>query len=204
MSEQTIIKAEKALNNENMREFLSNLFDTEQVALVRIKFVDNDIVTEQIIANKTNQELRSMFEDDEVAGKVEHIDNLALIGLDNGTTMTFLKQDYFWYFKRPRRLNSLFATEVKEKPKKQAPVEVRINIACGTKKDGKIENIECLTGNEKELVNFINEQYTNRLLRSFFKDRIVFNIAYESEEELNDEGMWFTFDELKEGGIIEV
>lgn len=204
MSEQMTINAEKALNNENMREFLSNLFDTEQVALVQIKFVGNDIATKQIIANKMNQELRSMFEDDEIAGKVEQIDNLALIGLDNGTTMTFLKQDYFWYFKRPRRLNSLFATEVKEKPQKQTPVEVRINIACGTKKDGKIENIECLTGNEKELVNFINEQYTNRLLRSFFKDRIVFNIAYESEEELNDEGMWFTFDELKEGGIIEV
>ena len=198
MSEQTIIKAEKALNNENMKEFLSNLFGTEQVALV------DDIATENIIANTTLQELRSIFEEDEIAEKVEQVDNLALVGLDSGTIMTFLAKDYFWYFKRPRRLNSLFAAEVKEKPKKQAPVEVRINIACGTKKDGKIENIECLTGNEKELVNFINEQYTNRLLRSFFKDRIVFNIAYESEEELNDEGMWFTFDELKEGGIIEV
>lgn len=204
MSEQLTINAEKALNNENMKEFLSNLFDTEQVAFVQVKFVDDDIVTKQIIANKTYQELRSIFEDDEVAGKVEQIDNLALIGLDNGTTMTFLKQDYFWFFKKPRRLNSLFATEVKEKPKKQAPAELKINIACGTKKDGKIENIEYLTGNEKELVKFINEQYANRLLRSFFKDKIVFNIAYESEEELNDEDMWFTFDELKEGGIIEV
>ena len=77
-----------------------------------------------------------------------------------------------------------------------------MNIAL--KKDGKIENIKYLTGNEKELVKFINEQYTERLLRSFFKDTIVFNIAYSSEEELEDQDMWFTFDELKEGGIIEV
>ena len=199
MSEQTIINAEKALNNENMREFLSNLFDTEQVALV-----ETDTVDGCILSTVSSQGLRSIFEDDEVAAKVENVRQLALFGLDSAVTMRFLKQDYFWYFKRPRRLNSLFAAEVKEKPKKQTPVEVRINIACGTKKDGKIENIECLTGNEKELVNFINEQYTNRLLRSFFKDKIVFNIAYESEEELNDEGMWFTFDELKDGGIIEV
>ena len=199
MSEQTIINAEKALNNENMKEFLSNLIDAEQIALV-----DCDVSEDFILSTALIQDIRSIFEDDEVAAKVENIQQLALFGLNSGTTMTFLKQDYFWYFKRPRRLNSLFATEIKEKPKKQAPLEVRINIACGTKKDGKIENIECLTGNEKELVNFINEQYTNRLLRSFFKDRIVFNIAYESEEELNDEGMWFTFDELKDGGIIEV
>lgn len=199
MSEQTIINAEKALNNENMKEFLSNLLDTEQVALV-----ETDTVDGCILSTISSQELRSIFEDDEVAAKVENVSQLALFGLDSATVMRFLKQDYFWFFKKPRRLNSLFAAEVKEKPKKQTPVEVRINIACGTKKDGKIENIECLTGNEKELVNFINEQYTNRLLRSFFKDEIVFNIAYESEEELNDEGMWFTFDELKEGGIIEV
>ena len=199
MSEQTIINAEKALNNENMKEFLSNLLDTEPVALVETDTPDGCSLS---IVSK--QELRSIFEDDEVAAKVENVRQLALFGFDSATVMRFLKQDYFWYFKRPRRLNSLFAAEVKEKPKKQTPVEVRINIACGTKKDGKIENIECLTGNEKELVNFINEQYTNRLLRSFFKDRIVFNIAYESEEELNDEGMWFTFDELKDGGIIEV
>ena len=61
-----------------------------------------------------------------------------------------------------------------------------------------------MTGNEKELVKFINEQYTERLIRSFFKDKIVFNIAYSSEEELEDQDMWFTSDELKEGGIIEV
>lgn len=199
MNEQTIINAEKALNNENMKEFLSNLLDTEQVALV-----ETDTVDGCILSTVSSQGLRSIFEDDEVEAKVENVNQLALFGLDSATVMRFLKQDYFWFFKKPRRLNSLFAAEVKEKPKKQAPVEVRINIACGTKKDGKIENIECLTGNEKELVNFINEQYTNRLLRSFFKDEIVFNIAYESEEELNDEGMWFTFDELKEGGIIEV
>lgn len=199
MSEQTVINAEKSLNNEKMKEFLSNLLDTEQVALVETDTPDGDILSTVSI-----QGLRSVFEDDEIAAKVENVKQLALFGLDSAVVMRFLKEDYFWFYKKPRRLNSLFATEVKEKPKKQVPTELSINIACGTKKDGKIENIEYLTGNEKDIVRFINEQYTERLLRSFFKDRIVFNIAYESKEELEDQDMWFTFDELKEGGIIEV
>ena len=199
MSEQITINAEKALNNENMKEFLSNLLDTEQVALVETDTPDGDILSTVSI-----QGLRSVFEDDEIAAKVENVEQLALFGLDSAVVMRFLKQDYFWFYKKPRRLNSLFSVEVKEKPKKQAPTELSINIACGTKKNGKIENIEYLTGNEKDIVRFINEQYTERLLRSFFKDRIVFNIAYESKEELEDQDMWFTFDELKEGGIIEV
>lgn len=199
MSEQTVINAEKSLNNEKMKEFLSNLLDTEQVALVETDTPDGDILSTVSI-----QGLRSVFEDDEVAAKVENVKQLALFGLDSAVVMRFLNQDYFWFYKKPRRLNSLFAVEVKEKPKKQVPTELSINIACGTKKNGKIENIEYLTGNEKDIVRFINEQYTERLLRSFFKDRIVFNIAYESKEELEDQDMWFTFDELKEGGIIEV
>lgn len=198
MSKQTIINAEKSLNNEKMTEFLSKVDNSSSIILLDFNDIDN------VIADIKTDDIRSIFTDDNVAKKVEDCEKLSLISIDDDVELMFLKQDYFWFFNKPRRLNSLFSTETKQKSVKQEPVEIRLNIACGTKKDGKIENIEYLTGNDKDIVRFINEQYCERLLKSFFKDKIVFNIAYSSKEELEDESMWFTFDELKEGGIIEV
>ena len=198
MGKQTIINAEKSLNNEKMTEFLSKVDDNSSIVLLDFNDIDN------VIADIKTDDIRTIFTDDNVAKKVEDCEKLSLISIDDDVELMFLKQDYFWFFNKPRRLNSLFSTETKQKSVKQEPVEIRLNIACGTKKDGKIENIEYLTGNDKDIVRFINEQYCERLLKSFFKDKIVFNIAYSSKEELEDESMWFTFDELKEGGIIEV
>lgn len=198
MGKQTIINAEKSLNNEKMTEFLSKVDNNSSIILLDFNDIDN------VIADIKTDDIRTIFTDDNVAKKVEDCEKLSLISIDDDVELMFLKQDYFWFFNKPRRLNSLFSTETKQKSVKQEPVEIRLNIACGTKKDGKIENIEYLTGNDKDIVRFINEQYCERLLKSFFKDKIVFNIAYSSKEELEDESMWFTFDELKEGGIIEV
>lgn len=76
-------------------------------------------------------------------------------------------------------------------------------IAVGNLIDNKVENIKEFEGNKKELILFMNKEYSKRFLANFRKDNVVFNLVYQNKNELLDINNWASLDELKELNIIE-
>lgn len=76
-------------------------------------------------------------------------------------------------------------------------------IAIGNLINDKIENIKEFEGNKKELILFMNKEYSKRFLANFREDNVVFNFVYQNKNELLDINNWASLDELKELGIIE-
>lgn len=83
-----------------------------------------------------------------------------------------------------------------------AKKEILLKLACANKKDNNIENIKECCGNVKDCVEFVNNEFSKRYLKSQGKEIIVFNISYSNEEELLDFDNWLTLEELIEGGIF--
>lgn len=76
-------------------------------------------------------------------------------------------------------------------------------IAVGNLINDKVENIKEFEGNKKELILFMNKEYSKRFLANFREDKVVFNFVYQNKNELLDINNWASLDELKELNIIE-
>ena len=85
-----------------------------------------------------------------------------------------------------------------------AKIKIENCVACGNwNKDLKaVEKIKYMTGDKKQLIEFINTQIRNRTIENYFKYNleIVFAINYNPETE----NEWYTCEQLVSVGIMEL
>ena len=92
----------------------------------------------------------------------------------------------------------------KKKSKRVKENEIRLSVACGIRYEGIPLFITTYEGLKSDCINFMNKAYSEKYLETGFKGEVIFNIAYANNEELNNPNNWFTLDELKQAGILEV
>lgn len=80
--------------------------------------------------------------------------------------------------------------------------EIIFNAAIANKNNKELENITCINGNKKQIIEFLNNEYKKRYLKNRFIDNIVFNLAYSNENELLDINNWCSINELVNGNIF--
>ena len=83
-----------------------------------------------------------------------------------------------------------------------AKKEILLKLACGNKKDNFIDDIKECCGNIKDCVEFVNNEFSKRFLKSQRKEIVVFNVSYSNKDELLDFNNWLTLEELIEGEIF--
>lgn len=205
---QQLIDAKGKLNHGKIKKFIISA-NPEIVVNVPEANVDYTLTGES-----ANEKIKSFFNDKEIAEEIRTCSKDLLIQFHNvtdNTLLEFQKIDYT-YWTKPGRLEKLLGEDaptdapVEEKPakKERAPkAQIQIPVAVAVRDaNGVVSEVETFTGNQKEVVSFLNTHAGELQVKFFEKKTVVYNIAYQSPEELEDLGNWFTFDELVEAGVF--
>lgn len=205
---QQLIDAKGKLNHGKIKKFILSA-NPEIVVNIPEANVDYTLTGES-----ANEKIKSFFNDKETAEEIRTCSKDLLIQFHNvtdNTLLEFQKIDYT-YWTKPGRLEKLLGedapidTPVEEKPVKKERVpkaQIQIPVAVAVRDaNGVVSEVETFTGNQKEVVSFLNTHAGELQVKFFEKKTVVYNIAYQSPEELEDLGNWFTFDELVEAGVF--
>lgn len=79
---------------------------------------------------------------------------------------------------------------------------INISVACGVKINNEIKDIVSFTGSKKDILDFLNYNYAMLQAKYFFKETVVCNLCYNSQEELDDISNWFILEELEMANIL--
>ena len=173
---------------------------------VTLYIVDSDSIYE-----KPLRDLRLFFTDPDIEAKVVN-DSTELIFSTNDKMLKMVGIDYKWAIEPVRgkkygRLGRLLGenvetvkTEEKVKTEKAPRSAATFSVAIGMQNGaGVVENIRTFTGKEKECVAFLNKEYSQDQLRSFFTANNVFVFVKEG-----DEPVWKTKQQLVDEGVFEL
>lgn len=195
----------------------SHNFKPEKITQFRDGQSEDCIVTLYIVGSddiyeKPLRDLRLFFTDPDIEAKVVN-DSTELIFSTSDKMLKMLGIDYKWAIEPVRgkkygRLGRLLGENVEtvktdedkpkaeKKPRSTATFSVAIGMQNGK---GIVENIRTFSGKEKECVAFLNKEYSQDQLRSFFTANNVFAFVKEGEEP-----EWKTKQQLVEEGVFEL
>lgn len=80
--------------------------------------------------------------------------------------------------------------------------EKLFRVAVGNLENNTVCDIKEFCGNKKEIIDFMNKEYTKRLLTNFREDNIVFNLVYQNKDELLLLDNWASLEDLETLNII--
>lgn len=202
-----IIDAKGKLNHGKIKKFL---LSTNPEIVVNIPEAK---VNETLLGESVNEKIKSFFSNTEIAEEIRTCSKELLIQFHNitdDTLLEFQKIDYT-YWTKPGRIEKLLGEDVPQTVTEEKPVKkektskapVMIPVACAVRNDaGVVSEVQTFTGVLKEAVSFLNEKAGMLQVKFFEKQTVVYNIAYQNEDELQDLNNWFTFDELVEAGVF--
>lgn len=191
------IDARKKLGQNSMKEFVNCNSDDAIVTMY--------IEPQELIFEKTIKNMKQFFEDEEIEKVIDN-DDCIISFVSDSAVLQIIGLDYRWWIAVVRktkraRLKRLFDFDdkiIEEKQNKKVKQVESYTCFCGTVIDGKIDNIASFDGQKKDLINFVNKEYQIRMIKSFFKAKVVY--CLNSDE--NDIGNWKSYEDLLKEGVF--
>ena len=80
--------------------------------------------------------------------------------------------------------------------------EKLFRVAVGSMENNAVCDIKEFCGNKKEIIDFMNKEYTRRLLTNFREDNVVFNLVYQNKDELLLLDNWASLEDLETLNVV--
>lgn len=213
-----IIDAQGKLNPTRMKAF----FPQEDFICPISILLDNDnIDVDSLEGQNAKEKIFDFFIKPNFEEQIVQHGKKTIIRIQNPNhdlEIQFLLRDYLYWKKSIKQLAKLLElqidtsdeeqtkiekkekTEKKEsKPRKSSKIE--LSVACALR-DETIHDIEQFRGSQKDAIEFLNNVFTKYQIKFADTCEIVFNIAFDTDEELNCPDNWFTFSELSSAGVF--
>lgn len=190
-----MIDAMKKLKPEHIKTMIDTIPNGNTVDIL----IGNDFSVSMPIENI----LKDFFMNEEIEKVVnDKNDNTEIDFVSGDFVLQIACIDYKWWIapvrnKKYARLSKLFSTEIEtktDKSKSKAKNDTTIDVVIGIMDaNNNVVDIKQMTDKRNAVIDFINAEYSKRLLKSRFTAKIVFSIngsSFKTMEELLDEGVF--------------